>query len=138
MNEGRFQQIDTPRNVYDNPANEFVAKFIGRVNVFSTSVRADSIHASGESRFNVMVRPEDIAIQPWDNGVSPEQGSIVGTIVSHAFLGRTVRLEVQLRNQKMITVALPKQETLEKQLRPGRSVIPALGDCQVFPSMRQV
>ena len=138
MNEGRFQQIDTPRNVYDNPANEFVAKFIGRVNVFSTSVRDDSIHASGESRFDVMVRPEDIAIQPWDNGVSPEQGSIVGTIVSHAFLGRTVRLEVQLRNQKMITVALPKQETLEKQLRPGRSVILALGDCQVFPSMQQV
>ena len=38
MNDGRFEQIDTPRNIYDNPASQFVARFIGRVNVFSTEL----------------------------------------------------------------------------------------------------
>ena len=36
MNQGRFEQIDIPRNIYDHPASQFVARFIGRVNVFST------------------------------------------------------------------------------------------------------
>ena len=29
MNEGKVQQIGTPREVYQNPANEFVSEFIG-------------------------------------------------------------------------------------------------------------
>ena len=32
MNEGRIEQIGTPRDIYNNPANEFVAGFIGETN----------------------------------------------------------------------------------------------------------
>lgn len=40
MNEGRLQQLDTPQNLYDHPANRFVATFIGSpaMNVFSATV----------------------------------------------------------------------------------------------------
>ena len=34
MNEGRFEQIDTPRNLYKNPATSFVAGFVGESNEF--------------------------------------------------------------------------------------------------------
>lgn len=34
MNNGVLQQIDTVQNIYENPANEFVAKFIGETNIF--------------------------------------------------------------------------------------------------------
>ena len=135
MNEGRFQQVDTPRNVYDNPATEFVARFIGRVNVFSTKLGEEFPGLPKDTRFEVMVRPEDIAIHPWDNGRTPEEGTVLGTIVSYAFLGRTVRLEVQLKNERLITVALPKYETIAKNLYPGRSVVLALDSCQVFPRL---
>ena len=34
MNEGRFEQIDTPKNLYKNPATSFVAGFVGESNEF--------------------------------------------------------------------------------------------------------
>jgi len=44
-------------------------------------------------------------------------------------IGRTVRLEVQLRNGKLITVALPKHDALAKNLSPGKLVTLAIGSC---------
>ena len=42
MNEGRFEQIGTPRDVYENPSNRFVADFIGTINLFEGKVVANS------------------------------------------------------------------------------------------------
>ena len=134
MNEGRFEQMDTPRNIYDRPASQFVARFIGRANVFSTESEGSIKRLIKNTAFEVLVRPEDISINPWDNGRPLEEGKILGTIVSYVFLGRTVRLEVQLTNGKLITVALPKHEALANDLSPGRSVVLAIGSFQVFPS----
>lgn len=36
MNEGRIEQIGTPEEIYQNPANRFVADFIGRINLIKT------------------------------------------------------------------------------------------------------
>ncbi len=77
---------------------------------------------------------EGISICPWDNGRPIEKGKILATIVSYVFLGRTVRLEVQLSNGKLVTVALPKHEALANDLTPGRSVVLAIGSFQVFSS----
>jgi sulfate transport system ATP-binding protein len=138
MNEGRFEQIDTPRNIYDNPASEFVGRFIGRVNVFSAELGEDCGRLMRGTHLNIMVRPEDISIYPWDNGPPLEESKILGTIVGDAFLGRTVRLDVQLRNGELITVALPKHEAFARGLEPGRSVTLALGSCRIFPLGRNV
>ena len=134
MNKGRFEQIDTPRNIYDHPASPFVARFIGRVNVFATEAEDRLSRLFRNTAFEIMVRPEDIAIFPWDNGQPLEEGKILGTIVSYVFLGRTVRLEVQLKNGRLVTVALPKHEALANNLIIGRSVVIAIGSFQVFPS----
>ena len=134
MNEGRFEQVDTPRNIYDIPASPFVARFIGRVNVFPTKPWESFSRFIKNTGFEILVRPEDISVCPWDNGKVPEEGKILGTIVRHVFLGRTIRLEVQLGNGKLITVALPKQEALANDLNPGRSVVLAMDPFQVFAS----
>ena len=134
MNEGQFEQVDTPRNIYDNPASQFVARFIGRVNIFSTEPGGSFSRVIGNPEFEILVRPEDISIYPWDNGQPLDRGKIAGTIVSYVFLGRTVRLEVQLKNGKLITVALPKNEALTNDLNPGKSVVLTIGPFQIFPS----
>ena len=134
MNMGRFEQIDTPKNVYDSPATEFVARFIGRVNVFTTKLGEQYNGYSHETQFEVMVRPEDISIWPRDNGQAPEEGRILGTITGFAFLGRTVRLEVQLRDERVVTVAVSKRNALDNGLNPGRAVTLAIDSCQVYPS----
>ena len=38
MNEGRFEQVGTPGEVYEYPANRFVADFIGNINLFEAIV----------------------------------------------------------------------------------------------------
>jgi multiple sugar transport system ATP-binding protein len=57
INKGRLQQLDTPQNLYNMPANLFVAGFIGSpaMNFFSATIRSDGgLHAdSGEFRIPI-------------------------------------------------------------------------------------
>ncbi len=133
MNQGRFEQIDTPRNVYDSPTSEFVARFIGRTNIWVTQLNGSYGRLIKGTPLEVIIRPEDISIDPWDGEQVLEGGRIAGTILDYAFLGRTVRLEVQLRKGKLITVALPKRDALAKNLSPGKLVTLTIGSCQAFP-----
>ena len=133
MNEGRFEQIDLPQNVYDSPTTEFVGRFIGRANMFLTDLGESRGRLMKNTRFEIMIRPEDISILPLDTEQPLEEGQIPGTISSYVFLGRTIRLEVQLRDGRLVTVALPKRQALANDLRPGKSVALSVGSCQVFP-----
>ena len=126
--------IDFPRNIYDRPSTGFVAWFIGRVNVFSTNLDGGLGRLINHPVFEILVRPEDILLHPHPNGHGPEEGTLLGTVKSYVFLGRTVRLEVQLRNGRLITVAVPKHQAVAGDLAPGRPVALTIGSCQVFPS----
>ncbi len=89
-------------------------------------------------RFVARGRRKDISVHPWDNGRPLEEGEIVGTIVGDAFLGHTVRLEVQLRDGKLNTGALPTHEAITTNLEPGSPVTFPSGSCQAFPHARRV
>jgi len=69
LKDGLLQQVDTPRNLYDNPANAFVAGFIGSpaMNLLNVSVSGGQAHvgdfkfavpASAGANVTVGVRPE--------------------------------------------------------------------------------
>jgi multiple sugar transport system ATP-binding protein len=69
LKDGLLQQVDTPRNLYDNPANAFVAGFIGSpaMNLLNVQVSGGKAHvggfdvdvpASAGSMVTVGVRPE--------------------------------------------------------------------------------
>ena len=131
VNEGRIEQIDAPQNVYDRPASDFVARFIGRVNVFPTELRGSCGRLIKGTQVEIMVRPEDISIYRRNGGLMVN-GEIPGTVARYTFLGRTVRLEVQLNNGRLVTVAVPKREALANSLELGTPVALTLDSCQVF------
>jgi len=60
MNQGRIEQVGTPRQVYDTPATPFVAGFIGRMNLLP----------DGDGRTQLMLRPEQLRLQ----GEAPAAG----------------------------------------------------------------
>ena len=72
FNQGVVQQIDTPMNIYRNPANEFVENFIGKINfihgkINDNYIEIDSgqkISYTGRRNGNVVaaVRPENVTI----------------------------------------------------------------------------
>jgi len=75
MRNGEIQQIGTPTKVYDEPANAFVADFIGESNILSGIMREDCLVEISGNKFtcvdkgfkknepvDVIIRPEDIRL----------------------------------------------------------------------------
>ncbi len=102
MRGGRIEQVGTPAEVYANPANAFVASFIGEMNfvpaqvqdqhtirIGGKSFKADTSRlTNGQRDVLAAIRPEDIVI----NGVQPGQANTLDTAISESeYLGPVVR-----------------------------------------------
>ncbi len=96
MRKGEIQQIGTPEKVYDEPANVFVADFIGESNIYSGIMLDDykvyfceTIFECVDKGFkknepiDVMIRPEDVYILKEDN----ENAMIKAKVATSVFKG---------------------------------------------------
>ena len=94
MRDGKIHQIGDPKHIYDEPANAFVADFIGESNILRGTMIKDELVEFAGHRFpcvdfgwgenvlvDVVVRPEDILI------VGEDVGQMTGTIKSVLFKG---------------------------------------------------
>ncbi|MGS1095192.1 ABC transporter ATP-binding protein [Aquamicrobium terrae] len=94
LNGGRIEQIGAPMELYNSPANEFVAGFIGSPKMnFIDGARL------GESVKTVGVRPEHIA-------VDPHKGDWKGTVIHAEHLGADTNLYLDCEKAGLITVRL--------------------------------
>jgi iron(III) transport system ATP-binding protein len=105
FNHGRVQQVGTPREVYERPANLFVADFMGLVNKLPGAVTASGggtlrvrigeqeITAQGDATGSVTVaiRPEAIRF-----GAAPDANALAGTVTEATFLGNLVDYHVDI------------------------------------------
>jgi putative spermidine/putrescine transport system ATP-binding protein len=84
FNRGRIEQVGTPADVYERPANEFIASFVGAANVVERDGR----------RFTI--RPEKIRLL--EPGQEPEPGLHVerGRVRDVAYVGMVTRYLVDL------------------------------------------
>jgi multiple sugar transport system ATP-binding protein len=107
LKDGLLQQVDTPRNLYDNPANAFVAGFIGSpaMNLLNVPVSGGQAHvgdfkfavpASAGSTVTVGIRPEGFTASSKGFKVLVE---VVEELGSDAFVyGKPVDSEVKFAN----------------------------------------
>jgi len=121
MRDGKIEQDGTPREIYEEPKNLFVASFIGEINIFDATVieRLDDqrVRASVEGRecnitvnfpvekgqkLNVLLRPEDLRILDQDDDQS---GALRGNIRERNYKGMTLESVVELENGKMVMVS---------------------------------
>ncbi len=85
MNEGRLEQVGTPAEVYDEPANRFVAGFIGSPGMSFAPAERLGLEPAGAT---VGVRPEFARL--WEDGmVGPFEGTVeyVEALGRETFLG---------------------------------------------------
>lgn len=111
INDGIVQQIGSPEELYDNPANLFVARFLGVANVVAgTLIKAnDRIHfqssdkavtvpidANGSGSASIVFRPQNLVIRPRE--AKPLSGAtrLEGRVDHKEFLGNIVRYRVQV------------------------------------------
>jgi len=85
MKEGRIIQRGTPKEVYTQPANEYVAGMFGKYNWLSPGLI--SLFGLATDEKEVMIRPEDVIISQNKNGIN-------GTIQKISFWGSFYELEV--------------------------------------------
>jgi spermidine/putrescine ABC transporter ATP-binding subunit len=90
MKDGIIQQIGTPTEIYNEPANEYVAHFIGESNIFDGIMKDDYKVFFDDKEYecvdhgfrrnepvDVMIRPEDLEIVPRGKGILPGEVKFV-------------------------------------------------------------
>ena len=100
MKDGVIQQIGAPQDVYDQPANLFVAKFLGspQINVFEGYVKDNAAYI-GEFKVKAEVNAPDqkvfIAIRPEGFDYKKENGQIVADVELVETIGRDTTLIIK-------------------------------------------
>ena len=120
MQGGVIQQIGTPQDIYNEPANAFTADFIGQSNIIPGMMNEDfSVSFGGRKHkcvdkgfdknenVDVVIRPEDIKLG------KPSADVICGKVVNVTFKGVHYEMEVALRSGKVSaeSVEIPENGT---------------------------
>ena len=126
MNEGRIQQIGTPREIYEQPGSQFVADFVGNTNFIEGTVATGGVHTElGDIRVAtnglmpgdavaISVRPEDVDLKetrPSGNNVWE------GRVEQKVFLGEAVDFQVKVGSRVLLSRQHPTLRT-----RVGESI----------------
>ncbi|MCG5240641.1 ABC transporter ATP-binding protein [Azospirillum doebereinerae] len=125
MEDGKVQQVGTPQDLYDHPANLFVAGFLGTANVLDGAVRDDGAgrrvfvgsgvtpvalppSAGADAAGKLMFRPQNLIIRPDGGPPAPGHARLTGTIRHREFLGASIRYAVDVGGQ-LVQVDAPHQ-----------------------------
>ena len=126
MHDGQFEQIDTPRNLYNNPKTSFVAGFVGDTNRFELqSTAGDSmitkggwnLNSSAASNLNInikelYIRPDAFILNPANNldGLNDiEQLQFDVTIKTILFDGSNTKLSTMVSgSSEELLISLPQ------------------------------
>ncbi len=142
MNHGRIEQVGTPKEVYDQPANPFVYDFLGNVNLFRGRLNSGRVQI-GSAQFQAPDHPETLDapalafVRPHDIKLSRQASSEAGmaaTIVQLSALGPYVRVELRREDGELLEVQLTQEEERQFLPRPGEPVFVELRNLRVFAS----
>ena len=128
MNNGVIAQIGTPEDIYNEPANAFVADFIGEANIINgvmledckvriLGVELDCVDKGFEKNkpVDVVIRPEDIEV------VAPEQAKLTGVVEDVIFKGVHFEMSVRCNNCQWLihsTVSQKVGDTIGMHIDP--------------------
>lgn len=148
MNNGSFEQIDSPRNLYENPATMFVAQFVGETNIIPASVSgsdptflvktqagrefsATAMQEMTEKKCSLFIRPESIILEPDDSIDNLNRFEV--TVQTILFDGSNTKVLANFDGLEL-TIALPQNKQFA-HISPG-AVIAAgvhLESCKCYP-----
>jgi sulfate transport system ATP-binding protein len=149
LHQGKVEQIGTPVEIYDRPATEFVASFVGSINVLSGEVKGGKVGlgslavqappASVEgASVRAFVRPHDVELQARIDsdrlaglGVG-SPGVATAKIERLARVGFMVKIELRLSDGQALTVELTKDRVGELGLDEGDHVMVNVRDAKLF------
>jgi len=149
LHKGRVEQIGTPEEIYDRPATEFVASFVGSNNVLNGEVKdgraalgALGVHAppgTGDgASVRAFVRPHDVELKGRLEEAGEGSGGGAGQDVATARIARmsrvgaVVKLELKLADGQPLAVELSRDRAAELSLNEGDMVLVNLREARLF------
>ncbi len=140
MDNGMLRQVGTPEEIYDRPADRFVADFIGdtnflpcrvlessngtaRVQVAGLSMSAASDQSlTANSDAYLAIRPEKVQIYATGAARNPNEERFAGVIVEEVFMGTDTRYVVDLAPQTQIVVRQQNMNIASSRFALGQTV----------------
>jgi ABC-type Fe3+/spermidine/putrescine transport system ATPase subunit len=141
LNEGRIEQLGTPFEIYNRPATEYVATFLGAANILEATVRSDFLEVGrarlpamldpGEfhngDRVKIVFRPEDVVLSKSDFMRAGVSKIATGRIEEISFVGAYERVRLRLDDGSQPIIATrPKPEAAAVRLQMGDPVVVAI------------
>ena len=135
MCAGVVQQTGRPQQVYDDPVNLFVAKFLGTppINMFRGTVRAETLYLGPDPVLSVPGVPDgDVSVGIRPEGFLPEaEGPLHCRLRNVEVMGRDVSIVAEndaletptLRAIVQSDISLPEGETVSFRLKPGKVLL---------------
>lgn len=136
MRDGKIEQDGTPEEVYHQPANAFVYRFIGNVNLFHGRIdehaaRFGAVESTGDgAALRAYIRPTSMKIHlSPDEASSRPFGATIKRLRNH---GLNARVELTSEWGEVFEVAVDPNVIDMSQLTPGRNVYVSVDEDKVY------
>lgn len=131
MKDGFIQHIGTPKNIYQRPANTFVATFIGRSNMIKGQLKFNdhkSILRIHNTEFemntikNSIKQNQDVvvSIRPEEFYITNDETQMKGIVVDYIFLGLNTHYIVKLESDELIEIVI--ESSIDSIIQPGTMI----------------
>ena len=122
MEAGICRQVGKPEEVYNKPADRFVAKFLGKANLLPGRLLGLSEDVL------VMVRPEDVTVGAIDERLGVHRSPLQGTLTKAIFEGASITYTIEVDG---IAITSRQFHRGQKTFQAGESVLLSLSDRQL-------
>ena len=113
LKDGLIEQVGTPTEIYNEPANRYVANFIGESNIIDGVMKKDYLVSFDKKNFECVDfgfktnEPVDVVIRPEDIDIVPRgKGKLNGQVISTLFKGVHYEIIVETKKGAAKTVTL--------------------------------
>ncbi|MBQ3089953.1 MAG: ABC transporter ATP-binding protein [Oscillospiraceae bacterium] len=127
MKDGEIQHLGSPREIYQRPANIFVATFIGRTNILSAQMKGGKLcfdcgYEEGRQNWqSISDQPVQVSARPEEFVIGKEgQPGIPGTVVDSIYLGLNTHYIVDIGLEQK--VELIQESSIEDDIVPGSRI----------------
>lgn len=145
MSEGEIQQIGTPRDIYENPRNRFVANFVGEANILDAQIVkktktscqldlaagnmivvpaakvANALTSDVGDFVSVVIRPEHVTVSKTSDG-KPKVGQIQGAVAGITYLGTDTHYTIALDADTRIVARMQNSQRKTVAMAVGDKV----------------
>ena len=126
INRGRIAQLGTPTDLYNRPADSFVAEFLGESTLLPVDRTGEGYSLSGQPLRHdhaapdasyLMVRPEKLEF--WEPELEPTHNRFTGTVEQKVFQGDSLQIRIRLASGQQIVMRRSARRTVLDRIGEG-------------------